>query len=104
MTEDFHHFLSESCLTLLSTSASNVEAELSKIIWIFIATSNLNYKVWGPGLLKTAQRQSKNTGSNKRKEGIQSRREKERSKNPEKHLEAFSASSLKEEGLMPQVC
>lgn len=29
--------------------------------------------------------------------------EKERSKNPEKHLEAFSASNLKEEGLMPHI-
>lgn len=32
-----------------------------------------------------------------------SRREKERGKNPEKHLEAFSASNLKKEGLMPHV-
>lgn len=79
MTEDFHHFLSESCLILLSTSASNVEAELSKIVWVFIATSNLNHKVWGPGLRRTAQRQSKNTGSNKRKEGI-TKQERERKK------------------------
>lgn len=47
-----------------------LEAVLSKIIWVFIATSNLNHNVWGPGLPQTAQRQSKNTGSNKRKEGI----------------------------------
>lgn len=98
----FHRFLSESSLILLTFNISKQCLRLSSPkSCVLIVSSNLNHD-WGPALLRAAQRQSKNTGSNERKEGI-SKQERERKR--QKPWEApGSFFSLQPEGGSNATC